>query len=257
MGAVVCSSQKAAQTMLSTGETSSMMVGSATRQRLASISSNCSSILGLTIVGIANLTDYEKRLIPKIWRECLEQNIYYCDHSVNRLIARHPEVEEILQRTDDERKRLEMTNEPTNNNNKSVRFHRRNERQKSIHQDLVQNEAHRLAMFFNKLITEYDMDDDKIQAACEDIGRKHAIMVHQHGLQSIHWTSCAQSMIHEYKKTVATMDETVEENEMHLLAWTHFVTAVISTIKEAFDQEISPGQSPYEDVFVYHEYFKT
>lgn len=247
MGAVVCSSQKNAQTMVQNNENSSFAIGTETRQRLASISSNCSSILGLTILGIANLTDYEKRLIPKIWSDCLEQNIYYCDHSFNRFIVRHPEIEEVL-KTSSSADQQQQNPTKVNGQQTSVAD--------DSDQDLVQKEAYRLAKFFNKLINEYDMDEEKIQEACEELGRMHATSAYKHGLQSVHWTSMAQCMIHEYKKTIATMDESVEENEMHLLAWTHFVTAIISTIKEAFDQEISPERSPYEEAFAYTEYFK-
>src|SRR4051812_6776622 len=90
----------------------------------------------------------------------------------------------------------------------------------------------------------HELDYDRLLEECSRLGRSHAVYFDERGLQPYHWDALAISVVQEYKKTHMNVDLGTDEKELQQLAWTHFTTAVISAVKESFEEELqenTPG----------------
>lgn len=205
--------------------------------RAPSVASDTSSVMGLMsgFYALASLTAYETKLIPDIWRSCLSNNKSFCDHVLSRLVNRHPELENMFGGG-------VLSCPIAAKSARGVSFNVVPEQLNA--RQIVKKKARHLSSFLHRLIITHELDYDRMLGECDNLGRTHAAYFYERGLHPCHWDSLAHCIVQEYKKTHMDCDINLDEKELQQLSWTHFASAVVSAIKEAFEDEVYSMPAP-------------
>ena len=105
----------------------------------------------------------------------------------------------------------------------------------------MRQQADRVRIFMTKLVDELQQDTNKAIQMCEELGHRHAIRYgndskHRQLLSVESWKTFCEAFLAELKVSLDT--DNVEQREMEVITWQHFITAVTQIVCAGFEEKI-------------------